>query len=112
MVFLFCCQVLGEYSSMRDGLEQREVLTLLKKLLEQRGVSSETRSWVLCALTKLCQSSGSAELILDLADSLAASLDTVLRQQAHELQCLSCDSQLLARLLHQSRDSTQVGDIY
>ncbi|XP_027019561.1 AP-4 complex subunit epsilon-1 isoform X2 [Tachysurus fulvidraco] len=100
--------VLGEYSCMREGLDQREVMNLLKKLLEQRGVSSETRSWVLCALTKLCQSSGSAELVVELTESLASSLDTVLRQQAHELQCLSRDSQLHARVLLQSRDSTQV----
>ncbi|XP_026775724.2 AP-4 complex subunit epsilon-1 [Pangasianodon hypophthalmus] len=100
--------VLGEYSCMREGLDQREVMALLKKLLEQRGVSSETRSWVLCALTKLCQSSGSEELVVELAESLSSSLDTVLRQQAHELQCLSRDSQLHARVLLQSRDSTQV----
>ncbi|KAK3526291.1 hypothetical protein QTP70_022699 [Hemibagrus guttatus] len=100
--------VLGEYSCMREGLDQREVMVFLKKLLEQRGVSSETRSWVLCALTKLCQSSGSAELVLELAETFALSLDTVLRQQAHELQCLSRDSQLHARVLLQSRDSTQV----
>lgn len=100
--------VLGEYSCVREGLDQREVVALLKKLLEQRGVSSETRSWVLCALTKLCTSSGSAELVLELAESSASSLDTVLRQQAYELLCLSRDSQLHARVLHQSRASTQV----
>lgn len=97
---------------MRKGLDRREVMNLLKKLLEQRGVSSETRSWVLCALTKLCQSSGSAELVVELTESLASSLDTVLRQQAHELQCLSQDSQLHARVLLQSRDSTQVRNSY
>ncbi|XP_060770460.1 AP-4 complex subunit epsilon-1 [Neoarius graeffei] len=100
--------VLGEYSCMREDLDRWEVMALLKKLLEQRGVSSETRSWVLCALTKLCQSSGSTELVLELAESLASSLDTVLRQQAHELECLSRDSQLHARVLLQSRDGTQV----
>ncbi|KAI5614835.1 AP-4 complex subunit epsilon-1, partial [Silurus asotus] len=100
--------VLGEYSCMREGLDQCEVIVLLKKLLEQRGVSSETRSWVLGALTKLCQSSGSAELVVELTESLASSLDTVLRQQANELQGLSQDSQLHARLLHQFRDSMQV----
>lgn len=109
---MFCYQVLGEYSCVREGLDQREVVALLKKLLEQRGVSSETRSWVLCALTKLCTSSGSAELVLELAESSASSLDTVLRQQAYELLCLSRDSQLHARVLHQSRASTQVRIIY
>lgn len=97
---------------MREGLDQRVVMVLLKKLLEQRGVSSETRSWVLCALTKVCQNSGSAELVLELAESFPLSLDTVLRQQAYELQCLSRDTQIHARVLLQSRDSTQVRNCY
>ncbi|KAF5908276.1 AP-4 complex subunit epsilon-1, partial [Clarias magur] len=100
--------VLGEYSCMREGLDPHEVMALLRKLLNQRGVSSETRSWVLCALTKLCQSSGAPELVVELADSLSSSLDTVLRQQAHELQCLTRDAQLHARVLRQARDSTPV----
>ncbi|XP_062849431.1 AP-4 complex subunit epsilon-1 [Trichomycterus rosablanca] len=102
--------VLGEYSHMRKGLDQCEVISLLKKLLEQRGVSSETKSWVLLALTKLCQGSGHAELVMELAESLSSSLDTVLQQQAHELLCLSQDSQLHTQVLPHSatRDSIEV----
>uniref|UniRef100_A0A8B9GW22 Adaptor related protein complex 4 subunit epsilon 1 n=1 Tax=Astyanax mexicanus TaxID=7994 RepID=A0A8B9GW22_ASTMX len=91
--------VLGEYSCLKEDEDQREVIRLLNKLLEQRGVSSETRSWVLSALTKLCVGPGCADLALELADSLSSSLDTVLRQQAHELRLLSQDSQLHARVL-------------
>ncbi|XP_053343985.1 AP-4 complex subunit epsilon-1 [Clarias gariepinus] len=100
--------VLGEYSCMSQGLDPHEVMVLLRKLLNQRGVSSETRSWVLCALTKLCQSSGAPELVMELAESLSSSLDTVLRQQAHELQCLTRDAQLHAQVVRQARDSTTV----
>uniref|UniRef100_A0AAR2IX48 AP-4 complex subunit epsilon n=1 Tax=Pygocentrus nattereri TaxID=42514 RepID=A0AAR2IX48_PYGNA len=91
--------VLGEYSCLKEDVDQQEVIRLLKKLLEQRGVSSETRSWALSALTKLCKGPGYAELALELAESLSSSLDTVLRQQAHELCLLSQDSQLHARVL-------------
>ncbi|XP_036432371.1 AP-4 complex subunit epsilon-1 isoform X2 [Colossoma macropomum] len=91
--------VLGEYSCLKEDVDQQEVIRLLKKLLEQRGVSSETRSWALSALTKLCKGPGCAELALELAESLSSSLDTVLRQQAHELRLLSQDSQLHTRVL-------------
>ncbi|XP_072528422.1 AP-4 complex subunit epsilon-1 [Salminus brasiliensis] len=91
--------VLGEYSCLKEDMDQREVIGLLKKLLEQRGVGSETRSWVLSALTKLSVGPGCADLALELAESLSSSLDTVLRQQTHELRLLSQDSQLHARVL-------------
>ncbi len=55
-------------------------------------MSSETRVWILSALTKI--SEGQTDLILDLAESLSSSQDTVLRQQAQELRHLSQDSQL------------------
>ncbi|XP_067293363.1 AP-4 complex subunit epsilon-1 [Pseudorasbora parva] len=84
--------VLGEYSHLQECVDQREVIRLLTKLLDQRSVSSETRVWILSALTKI--SEGQADLILDLAESLTSSQDTVLRQQAQELLHLSQDSQL------------------
>lgn len=80
-------------------MEQQEVVRLLKKLLAQKGVSSETKSWVLSGLTKLCKGPGCGELALELAESLSSSLDTVLRQQAQELRLLSQDSQLHIRVL-------------
>ncbi|XP_051975384.1 AP-4 complex subunit epsilon-1 [Xyrauchen texanus] len=84
--------VLGEYSHLQEDLDQREVIRLLTKLLDHRRVSSETRVWLLSALTKLCE--GHTDLILDLSESLSSSQDTVLRQQAHELRLLSQDSQI------------------
>ncbi|XP_066523362.1 AP-4 complex subunit epsilon-1 isoform X2 [Hoplias malabaricus] len=91
--------VLGEYSCLKKDVEQQEAFRLLRKLLEQKGVSSETKSWVLSALTKLREGPGCAELALELAESLSSSLDTVLRQQAHELGILSQDSELNTRVL-------------
>ncbi|XP_057185664.1 AP-4 complex subunit epsilon-1 isoform X1 [Triplophysa rosa] len=84
--------VLGEYSHLQESVDQREVICLLTKLLDQKTISSETRVWVLFALTKL--SEDQTDLILDLLESLSSSQDTVLRQQAQELHHLSQDSQL------------------
>ncbi|XP_067235633.1 AP-4 complex subunit epsilon-1 isoform X2 [Chanodichthys erythropterus] len=84
--------VLGEYSDFQECVDQREVIRLLTKLLDQRSVTSETRVWILSALTKI--SEGQTDLILDLSESLSSSQDTVLRQQAQELRHLSRDSQL------------------
>ncbi|XP_048014044.1 AP-4 complex subunit epsilon-1 [Megalobrama amblycephala] len=84
--------VLGEYSDLQECVDQREVIRLLTKLLDQRSVTSETRVWILSALTKI--SEGQTDLILDLSESLSSSQDTVLRQQAQELRHLSRDSQL------------------
>uniref|UniRef100_A0A672SE89 Adaptor related protein complex 4 subunit epsilon 1 n=1 Tax=Sinocyclocheilus grahami TaxID=75366 RepID=A0A672SE89_SINGR len=84
--------VLGEYAHLQESVDQREVIRLLTQLLDQRSVSSETRVWILSALTKI--SEGQPDLILDLAEGLSSSQDTVLRQQAQELRQLSQDSQL------------------
>uniref|UniRef100_A0A673GLL8 AP-4 complex subunit epsilon n=1 Tax=Sinocyclocheilus rhinocerous TaxID=307959 RepID=A0A673GLL8_9TELE len=84
--------VLGEYAHLQESVDQREVIRLLTQLLDQRSVSSETRVWILSALTKI--SEGQTDLILDLAESLSSSQDTVLRQQAQELRHLSQESQL------------------
>ncbi|XP_059391980.1 AP-4 complex subunit epsilon-1-like [Carassius carassius] len=84
--------VLGEYAHLQGSVDRREVIRLLTQLLDQRSVSSETRVWILSALTKIPE--GQTDLILDLAERLSSSQDTVLRQQAQELLHLSQDSQL------------------
>ncbi|XP_026110031.1 AP-4 complex subunit epsilon-1-like [Carassius auratus] len=84
--------VLGEYAHLQGSVDRREVIRLLTQLLDQRSVSSETRVWILSALTKIPE--GQTDLILHLAERLSSSQDTVLRQQAQELLHLSQDSQL------------------
>uniref|UniRef100_A0A8C2I326 AP-4 complex subunit epsilon n=1 Tax=Cyprinus carpio TaxID=7962 RepID=A0A8C2I326_CYPCA len=98
--------VLGEYAHLQESVDQREVIRLLTQLLDQRSVSSETRVWILSALTKI--SEGQTDLILDLAESLSSSQDTVLRQQAQELRQLSQDSQLYEWVLPLCVFSSQV----
>uniref|UniRef100_A0A669B0C1 AP-4 complex subunit epsilon n=1 Tax=Oreochromis niloticus TaxID=8128 RepID=A0A669B0C1_ORENI len=91
--------VLGEYSHLREDLEPAEVLSLLAKLLDMKNSSSETKSWVLMAMTKLCKGGTDASVTQEVSETYSSSLDTVLRQRAHELQYLSQDPELRARVL-------------
>ena len=92
-------QVLGEYSSVKEGLEPATVLRLLAPLLDLRHCSSETKSWVLAAMTKLSAGPACLSVAQELAERHGGSLDTTLRQRLHELQHLASDGELLRRVL-------------
>lgn len=96
---LLCPQVLGEYSYLREDLEAAAVSQLLAKLLDMKNASSETRSWVLMAMTKLCEGAAGASVALEVSEAYGSCLDTVLRQRAQELQHLSQNGELRARVL-------------
>ncbi|XP_029607686.1 AP-4 complex subunit epsilon-1 [Salmo trutta] len=92
--------VLGEYSYLREeDSDPGSVMRLLARLLDQRHTSTETRSWVLGAMTKLCSSPVSVALARDVCERYSGSLNTVLRQRAQELMILSQDTKLRARVL-------------
>ncbi|XP_074534430.1 AP-4 complex subunit epsilon-1 [Halichoeres trimaculatus] len=91
--------VLGEYSHLKEELEPTTVLRLLTKLLDSKNTSSETKSWVLTAMTKLCAGGSGVSEAQEVSETYSSSLDTVLRQKAQELQHLSQDSELRARVL-------------
>ncbi|KAK5867246.1 hypothetical protein PBY51_011756 [Eleginops maclovinus] len=91
--------VLGEYSYLREDLEVDTVLRLLAKLLDMKTTSSETKSWVLMAMTKLCEGGAGVSVAREVSETYSSSLDTVLRQRAQELQHLSQDSEMRARVL-------------
>ncbi|XP_031715463.1 AP-4 complex subunit epsilon-1 [Anarrhichthys ocellatus] len=91
--------VLGEYSYLREELEAATVLRLLAKLLDMKSTSSETKSWVLVAMTKLCEGGAGVSVAQEVCETYSSSLDTVLRQRAQELQHLSQDCELRARVL-------------
>ncbi|KAM4619255.1 AP-4 complex subunit epsilon-1 [Polymixia lowei] len=91
--------VLGEYSYLREGLEPATVLRLLTRLLDMKQTTSETKSWVLMAMTKLCEGSVCVPVAQDVSERYSGSLDTVLRQRVQELQHLSEDTELRARAL-------------
>ncbi|XP_061630694.1 AP-4 complex subunit epsilon-1 [Phyllopteryx taeniolatus] len=91
--------VLGEYSHMREGLEPATVVTLLAKLLDLKQSSSETKSWVLLAMTKLCEGEAGMSVLQGISEMYSSSMDTVLRQRAQELQNLHLNPMLRAKVL-------------
>ncbi|KAK6309372.1 hypothetical protein J4Q44_G00208350 [Coregonus suidteri] len=91
--------VLGEYSHLREEQDSGTIMRLLARLLDQRNTSTETRSWVLGAMTKLCSNPVSVALARDVCERYSGSLNTVLRQRAQELMILSQDTELRARVL-------------
>jgi len=92
-------QVLGEYAHLKEGLEPVAVLRLLASLLDLRHSSSDTKSWALTAMAKLCDGPACASVARELAERHGGSLDTVLRQRLHELQHLAAHGELRARVL-------------
>lgn len=81
-------------------MEPAAVLKLLADLLHLKNTSSETKTWILLAMTKLCEGSGVGVSVTQrVCEMYCSSLDTVLRQRAQELQRLSQDSELRARVL-------------
>ncbi|XP_047451963.1 AP-4 complex subunit epsilon-1 [Mugil cephalus] len=91
--------VLGEYSHLREDVDPAVVTRLLAKLLDMKNSSSETKSWVLMAMTKLCEGGAGVSVAKEVSETYSSSLDTVLRQRAQELQYLSQDSELRAKVL-------------
>ncbi|XP_054899872.1 AP-4 complex subunit epsilon-1 [Poeciliopsis prolifica] len=96
------CWVLGEYSHLREDLEPDVIVRLLAKLLDMKSSSSETKCWVLMAMTKLCPSGAALALVHNVSETYSSSLDTMLRQRAQELQIFSQDSELQAKVLPRS----------
>lgn len=74
-------------------------MRLLSKLLDTKNTSSETKTWVLMTMTKLCEGAAGVSVAQEVSEAYSSSLDTVLRQRAQELQHLSQDSELRARVV-------------
>ncbi|XP_037307696.2 AP-4 complex subunit epsilon-1 [Pungitius pungitius] len=91
--------VLGEYSYLRGELEAATVLKLLAKLLDMKSTSSETKNWVLMAMTKVCEGRVGVSVAQEVCETYSSCLDTALRQRAQELQHLSQDPDLRAKVL-------------
>lgn len=92
-------QVLGEYSHLKEELEPTTVPMLLAKVLAMKNATSETKTWALTAMTKLCDGGAGAAVAQQVSEAYSSCLDTVLRQRGHELQLLSQDPELRARVL-------------
>uniref|UniRef100_A0A8C7BVK1 AP-4 complex subunit epsilon-1 n=1 Tax=Neovison vison TaxID=452646 RepID=A0A8C7BVK1_NEOVI len=91
--------VLGEYYYLLDKDTPEEVLTKLYKLLISDSVSSETKAWLIAAVTKLTSQAHSSNIVERLIQEFTVSLDTCMRQHAFELKHLCENVELMKTLL-------------
>uniref|UniRef100_A0A8C6D507 AP-4 complex subunit epsilon n=1 Tax=Moschus moschiferus TaxID=68415 RepID=A0A8C6D507_MOSMO len=91
--------VLGEYSYLLNKETPEEVITKLYKLLMNDSISSETKAWIIAAVTKLTPQAHSSNIVERLIQEFTTSLDTCLRQHAFELKHLHENVKLMKSLL-------------
>lgn len=91
--------MLGEYSYLLDKETPEEIITKLYKLLMNDSVSSETKAWLLAAVTKLTPRAHSSNIVERLIQEFTVSLDTCMRQHAFELKHLRENVELMKSLL-------------
>ncbi|XP_051039420.1 AP-4 complex subunit epsilon-1 [Phodopus roborovskii] len=91
--------VLGEYSYLLDKESPAEVIARLYKLLMSDSISSETKAWLIAAVTKLTPQARSSHVVEKLIQEFTVSLNTCLRQHAFELKHLHEDVELTKSLL-------------
>ncbi|XP_036773684.2 AP-4 complex subunit epsilon-1 isoform X2 [Manis pentadactyla] len=91
--------VLGEYSYLLDKETPEEVIIKLYKLLMNDYISSETKAWLIAAVTKLTPQAHSSNIVERLIQEFTVSLDTCIRQHAFELKHLHENVELMRSLL-------------
>ncbi|XP_008069720.1 AP-4 complex subunit epsilon-1 [Carlito syrichta] len=91
--------VLGEYSYLLDKETPEKVIIKLYKLLMNDSVSSETKAWLIAAVTKLTPQAHSPNIVERLIQEFTISLDTLMRQHAFELKNLHQNVGLMKSLL-------------
>ncbi|KAG8505241.1 AP-4 complex subunit epsilon-1 [Galemys pyrenaicus] len=91
--------VLGEYSYLVDKETPEEVIAKLYKLLMNDSISSETKAWLIAAVTKLTPQVHSCNIVERLIQQFTVSLDTCMRQHAFELKHLHENVELMRSLL-------------
>ncbi|XP_058521842.1 AP-4 complex subunit epsilon-1 [Ochotona princeps] len=91
--------VLGEYSYLLDKEMVEEVITKLYRLLMNDSISSETKAWLIAAVTKLTSQTHSSNIVEKLIQEFTTSLDTCMRQHAFELKYLHENMELMKSLL-------------
>ncbi|XP_064013690.1 AP-4 complex subunit epsilon-1 isoform X1 [Pogoniulus pusillus] len=91
--------VLGEYSSLVTDVDPEVILTKLHSLLKKTFVTSETKVWIMAAVTKIASRTSSSMTVDKLIQEFSNSLDTSMRQHAFELKHLCEDKTLMKNLL-------------
>uniref|UniRef100_A0A8B9ILF1 AP-4 complex subunit epsilon n=1 Tax=Anser cygnoides TaxID=8845 RepID=A0A8B9ILF1_ANSCY len=91
--------VLGEYSSLATDVDPEIILTRLHSLLKKTFVTSDTKAWIMAAVTKIASRTSCSKTIDKLIKEFSSSLDTCMRQHAFELKHLCEDKVLMKNLL-------------
>ncbi|XP_032050596.1 AP-4 complex subunit epsilon-1 isoform X4 [Aythya fuligula] len=91
--------VLGEYSSLATDVDPEIILTRLHSLLKKTFVTSDTKAWIMAAVTKIASHTSCSKTIDKLIKEFSSSLDTCMRQHAFELKHLREDRVLMKNLL-------------
>nr|XP_031528641.1 AP-4 complex subunit epsilon-1 isoform X2 [Vicugna pacos] len=91
--------VLGEYAYLLGKETPEEVITKLYRLLTSDSISSETKAWLIAAVTKLTPQAHSSSIVERLIQEFTTSLDTCLRQHAFELKHLHENVEFMKSLL-------------
>uniref|UniRef100_A0A6G1RLL4 AP-4 complex subunit epsilon n=1 Tax=Hypotaenidia okinawae TaxID=2861861 RepID=A0A6G1RLL4_9GRUI len=91
--------VLGEYSSLVADVDPEVILAKLHSLLKKSFVTSETKPWIMAAVTKIASRTACSKTVDKLIQEFSNSLDTCMRQYAFELKHLWEDKALMKNLL-------------
>nr|XP_009927417.1 PREDICTED: AP-4 complex subunit epsilon-1 isoform X2 [Haliaeetus albicilla] len=91
--------VLGEYSSLVTDVDPEVILTKLHSLLKKTVITSETKMWIMAAVTKIASHASCSKIVDKLIQEFSSSLDTCMRQYAFELKHLCEDKALMRNLL-------------
>ncbi|KAM6257374.1 AP-4 complex subunit epsilon-1 isoform 1-T1 [Porphyrio hochstetteri] len=91
--------VLGEYSSLVTDVDPEVILAKLHSLLKKTFVTSETKAWIMAAVTKIASRTSYSKTVNKLIQEFSNSLDTCMRQYAFELKHLCEDKALMKNLL-------------
>ncbi|XP_019474993.1 AP-4 complex subunit epsilon-1 isoform X2 [Meleagris gallopavo] len=91
--------VLGEYSSLATDVDPEIILTRLHNLLKKTFVTSETKAWIMAAVTKIASRASFSKTVDKLIQEFSSSLDTCMRQHTFELKHLCEDKVLMKGLL-------------
>ncbi|XP_029871823.1 AP-4 complex subunit epsilon-1 isoform X3 [Aquila chrysaetos chrysaetos] len=91
--------VLGEYSSLVTDVDPEVILTKLHSLLKKTVITSETKMWIMAAVTKIASHTSCSKIVDRLIQEFSNSLDTCMRQYAFELKHLCEDKALMRNLL-------------
>ncbi|KAK2539496.1 Ap4e1 [Columba livia] len=91
--------VLGEYSSLVTDVDPEVILTKLHSLLKKTFVTSETKAWIMAAVTKIASRTSRSKTVDKLIQEFSSSLDTCMRQHTFELKHLCEDKALMENVL-------------